>query len=225
MAEIATTPMIYGALANVMAEIGAIGKNKRNSQQGFMYRGVDDVMNALNPILVKNRVILTTEVLEQTREERQTAKGGTLLYSICKIRFTFFAEDGSNVSSIILGEGMDSGDKASNKAMSVAYKYAFFQMFCIPTEEMADPDSESHDLKAQEPKPVFTPASLEQIKKMNDFVDAYADMCENATSVDIWNNLKAKYKFSHTSDISSEMADKIIEQVETWYKKKKEADA
>ena len=142
MAESAKEPMIYGALANVMAEIGSIGKSKRNSQQGFMYRGVDDVMNALNPILVKNRVILTTEVLEQTREERQTSKGGTLLYSICKIRFTFYAEDGSNVSSVILGEGMDSGDKASNKAMSVAYKYAFFQMFCIPTEEIIDPDAE-----------------------------------------------------------------------------------
>jgi hypothetical protein len=107
-----------------------------------MYRGVDDVMNALNPILAKNRVILTTEVLEQTREERQTIKGGTLLYSICKVKFTFYAEDGSHVSSVILGEGMDSGDKASNKAMSVAYKYAFFQMFCIPTEEMVDPDAE-----------------------------------------------------------------------------------
>ena len=71
MAETARVPMIYGALANVMSEI-------------FMYRGVDDVMNALNPILVKNRVILTTEVLDQTREERQTNKGGTLLYSICK---------------------------------------------------------------------------------------------------------------------------------------------
>lgn len=142
MAETAQAPMIYGALANVMAEVGSIGKNKKNQQQGFMYRGVDDVMNALNPILVKNRVILTTEVLEQTREERQTLKGGTLLYSICKVRFTFYAEDGSNVSSIILGEGMDSGDKASNKAMSVAYKYAFFQMFCIPTEEMVDPDTE-----------------------------------------------------------------------------------
>lgn len=156
MAEALKAPLIYKALADVMAEIGSIGKNKKNQQQGFMYRGVDDVMNALNPILVKNRVILTTEVLEQTREERQTTRGGTLLYSICKVKFTFYAEDGSNVSSIILGEGMDSGDKASNKAMSVAYKYAFFQMFCIPTEEMKDPDAESPEVTGRRSKPTST---------------------------------------------------------------------
>lgn len=225
MAEAATKMNIYQAISRCMEEIGAVGKNDVNKTQGFKYRGIDAVMNAINPALVKNHVFIVPEVLDQKREERTSSKGAVLIYSVCKIKFTFFAEDGSSITAITIGEGMDSGDKATNKAMAIAFKYACFQVFCIPTEEMADPDSESHDLKAQEPKPVFTPASLEQIKKMNDFVDAYADMCENATSVDIWNNLKAKYKFSHTSDISSEMADKIIEQVETWYKKKKEADA
>ena len=65
-------------------------------------------------------------------------KGGTLIYSICRIKYTFYAEDGSNVSAVVIGEGMDSGDKATNKAMSIAFKYACFQVFCIPTEEMKD---------------------------------------------------------------------------------------
>ena len=134
---------IYGAIASAMSEIDAIGKTKRNAQQGFLYRGVDDVMNTLNPILVRNKIFIVPEVCEQTREERHTSKGGTLLYSICKIKFRFYTEDGSYIEAVTIGEGMDSGDKATNKAMAIAFKYACFQVFCIPTEEMKDPDEDT----------------------------------------------------------------------------------
>jgi len=144
--------MIYEAINNVMKEIGAIGKNSKNSQQGFMYRGIDAVMNALNPALIKYGVFVVPEVLEQTREERQTSKGGTLFYSICRVKYTFYANDGSSVEAVVVGEGMDSGDKATNKAMSVAFKYACFQVFCIPTEEMVDPDAECHDVAPKKPQ-------------------------------------------------------------------------
>lgn len=139
---------IYGAINGVMAELGAIGKDKRNAQQGFNYRGVDDVMNALNPLLVKHKLFCVPEVIDQTREERKTAKGASLVYSILTMRYTLVADDGSNISAVVIGEGMDSGDKASNKAMSVAYKYAMFQIFSIPTEEIKDPDAESYEAYA-----------------------------------------------------------------------------
>lgn len=145
MAE--ATGKIYQAIPAIMGELDAVGKNKRNSQQGFMYRGIDDVMNAINPVLAKNKVFIVPEIMEQSREERQTVKGANLIYSICRMRFRFFAEDGSSVEAVTVGEGMDSGDKATNKAMSVAFKYACFQIFCIPTEEMKDPDAESHDVR------------------------------------------------------------------------------
>lgn len=134
---------IYESITAIMQEIPVIGKDKRNAQQGFKYRGIDDVMNALQPILAKHKVFVVPEVLEQKREERVTGKGGTLLYSLMKIKYTFYAEDGSSICAVVIGEGMDSGDKASNKAMAIALKYAFFQVFCIPTEEMKDPDSET----------------------------------------------------------------------------------
>lgn len=146
--------MIYKAIAKVMAEVGAIGKDKRNQQQGFQYRGIDDVMNALYPVLSKHGLFLTPEVLEHHREERQTARGGNLIYSILKIKYTMYAEDGSHVSATVIGEGMDSADKSSNKAMSVAMKYAMFQLFCIPTEEMVDPDAYSPEPSI--PAPAYT---------------------------------------------------------------------
>lgn len=140
---------IFESINKVMDEIGAIGKNTKNQQQGFMYRGIDAVMNALNPALVKHKVFVVPKVLEQTREERTNSKGTTLLYSLIKVEYTFYAEDGSSVSATVIGEGMDSGDKATNKAMSIAFKYACFQVFCIPTEEMVDPDAECHEVKAK----------------------------------------------------------------------------
>lgn len=134
---------IHESIAAVMAEIGAIGKNSQNKQQGFMYRGVDAVMNAINPALIKYKMYIVPEVLEYTCNERTTAKGGNLICAICKMRYTFYAEDGSCIPATVMGMGMDSGDKAMNKAMSVAFKYACFQTFCIPTEEMKDPDAET----------------------------------------------------------------------------------
>ena len=215
MADTAVKMNIYQAISKCMEEIGAVGKNDINKTQGFKYRGIDAVMNAINPALVRNHVFIVPEVLEQNREERTTNKGTLLIYSVCKIRFTFFAEDGSSITAVTIGEGMDSGDKSTNKAMAIAFKYACFQVFCIPTEEMADPDAESPEAapKTQE----FVPATLEQIKKMDDYVNAYADMCENASPSDIWKELKKKYNFEHTSDISDRMADQIIKRVETWY--------
>ena len=108
-----------------------------------MYRGVDDVMNALNPAFTKHKLFMVPEVVSQKREERQTANEKNLIYSVLSVKYTFYAEDGSSIYTIVPGEGMDSGDKASNKAMSSAFKYACFQVFCIATEEMKDPDAET----------------------------------------------------------------------------------
>lgn len=105
---------IFESIAAIMAEIPAIGKGKKNQQQGFMYRGVDDVMNALQPLLAKYKVFVVPDVLSQTREERTTKNGTNMLYSLLHVRFTFFAEDGSNVVASVIGEGMDTADKASN---------------------------------------------------------------------------------------------------------------
>lgn len=212
---------IYQAISKCMEDIRAVGKNDVNKTQGFKYRGIDAIMNALNPALVKNHIFIVPEVLEQIREERKTSKGSVLIYSVCKIRYTFYAEDGSCITAVTVGEGMDSGDKATNKAMAIAFKYACFQVFCIPTEEMTDPDSESQELAK---KPQFTLATEEQLCKMNEFIDSYAELCENAKSDDVWERLKSRYHFQSVDKISMELADKIILQVKAWYEKKKEAE-
>ena len=176
---------IFETIAAVMSDIGAVEKTSKNAAQGFMFRGIDAVMNAINPALIKNKCFVVPEILEQSREERTSIKKdsygnektSTLIYSICKIKYTFYAEDGSNISAVVIGEGMDSGDKATNKAMSIAFKYACFQVFCIPTEEMkeADPDNECHEVTAKKSKKMDEKEELINSTE----VQALIKKCEN----------------------------------------------
>ena len=132
--------LIYKRLAEINKEIGAIAKTDKNRQQGFNFRGIDSVYNALHDIMAKHEVFTTSEIISQETREKETKSGTTLFYRLLKIKYTFHTVDGSSVSTEIVGEGMDPGDKATNKAMSIAHKYAFLQMFTIPTEEEKDPD-------------------------------------------------------------------------------------
>jgi hypothetical protein len=136
---------IFEFITGIMAEVDAIAKTKENKEQGFRFRGIDDVYNMIHPLMSRFGVFSVPEVLEERTEERKSKYGGNLIYRMLKMKYTFFAQDGSSVSATVIGEGMDSGDKASNKAMAVAHKYALIQMFSIPTDEMGaiDPDGET----------------------------------------------------------------------------------
>lgn len=188
---------ITKALAAITAEVGSIGKTKKNEQQGFKFRGVDDLMNVLHPLFAKYGVIVIPEVLESTREERITAKGTALISSILRVKYHFTAIDGSEICAIVVGEGMDTADKASNKALAVAYKYACFQVFCIPTEEVAkaDPDNYTPDSSTSANRVVKSRLlgckSLDELKAIaNDFggtIQADSELLQ------LYKGIKARY--------------------------------
>ena len=213
---------IYQAISDIMGELGAIGKDRKNQQQGFMYRGIEDVMNALQPIMQKHGVFIVPEVVEHKREERTTKHGGNLIYSILTVKHHFYCVDGSEVIATTIGEGMDSADKASNKAMSVAYKYACFEVFCIPTEEMPDPDGDTPP--PSNPKPVNkTPQNSEKngansndSKKFDKHISR-AEMIEiwgvkNVEETIIWFEEKLGSKFKDWNDEETETVRAMLEQ-------------
>jgi hypothetical protein len=175
------TGMIYELIGKAMSVIGAITKDKKNTQQGFMYRGIDQVYNALNPVLAELGIFFCPEILEQKREERVTKNGAVLVSTVLTVKFTAYAPDGSHVSMTVVGEGMDSGDKSSNKAMSVAMKYAMFQLFCIPTEELKDPDADSYEGILPKGVAVTKQATVPEtpqsyiLKKREEFVKKYGE--------------------------------------------------
>ena len=189
---------IYESITKIMEEIPAIGKDQTNKTQGFKYRGIDDVMNTLQPLLSKNKVFIVPQILEQTREERTTNKGGNLIYSICKIKYIFYAEDGSYIEAVTVGEGMDSGYKATNKAMATAMKYALFQVFCIPTEEMKDPDGETPEGS----KPKNQLISAEDAKRLKEMMEA--------KGLNVQALLQKNYNLNNTTELNSEQYAKIM---------------
>lgn len=167
---------IYSSIMGVMNDIEAIEKNKKNAQQGYSFRGIDDMYNAIHPLFAKHKIFITSKVLNFQREERQTKSGGSMFTTLMDVEFTFYAEDGSHVSSIMRGEAMDSGDKGSNKAQSAALKYALMQMLLIPTEDMDDADSVTPpDVISQKPqvKPQPKEPVVDEFSWMSDTTKNY----------------------------------------------------
>ena len=145
---------LISAVAGELAHAG-IGKNQRNSQGvGYNFRGIDDVYNAIGPLLAKHGLSILPRTLSRDCVERVSGQGKALFYVTVDMEFDFVsAHDGSKHTVKMYGEAMDSGDKATNKAMSAAYKYAMFQAFCIPTEGDNDADSSTHQVAARNTVP------------------------------------------------------------------------
>ena len=157
-----TEQKIYSAICGVMKDVGAVKKTDENTFDHYKYRGIDAVMNALQPAMIKNNIFVIPEVLEQKREDRLSRKGEPMIYSVVTVKYRFCADDGSSVETVVVGEAMDRGDKSVNKAMSAAYKYACFQTFCIPTEEMIDSETESPEIAPTEEQQKQIPMASER---------------------------------------------------------------
>ena len=136
---------VYVAIANVMRDVGkdGIGKNRKNAEQKYSFRGIDDIFNALSPLLAKHHLIIVPRVLTRERTERPTKSGGVMFGVVVHVEFTIVCStDGTCITACTFGEGMDTSDKATNKAMSAAYKYMAMQTFCIPIDG-SDGDDET----------------------------------------------------------------------------------
>ena len=174
-------PHVYAAIAAVMLDLSheGIGKDRNNASQGYKFRGVDDVYNALSSVLAKHQLCVLPHMLSREMSERTTSKGGTLFSVTVSADFDLVsALDGSQHRvGPFYGEAMDSGDKATNKAMSAAYKYMAFQTFCIPTEGDNDADAQTH----AEIKPTFNASQAKKADLWPRFVEkleAFADLDE-----------------------------------------------
>jgi len=138
------TNLIYERLIAMMADVEPMKKLRKNPQQGFMFRGIDDIYDAMHPLLVRHKIFVAPIVEKIHTEEYQTSKGTVMHRTILTVAHRFTTTDGSYVSATTVGESSDAGDKSAAKAMSVAFKYALFQTLCIPLEE-PDPDAANPD--------------------------------------------------------------------------------
>jgi len=155
MAETPKLTNVYAKIAAVQSELAKVGisKSRRNQQgSGYNFRGIDEVYNTLSPIMAEKGLCILPRIIGRTLVERSAKSGGTLFYVVVEAEFDFVsADDGSTHTVRTFGEAMDSGDKATNKAMSAAYKYAALMTFAIPTEGDNDADATTHEVAPTKP--------------------------------------------------------------------------
>lgn len=140
---------IYAALAAVMADVSSVAKRDRNSQQNFNFRGIDAVVNAVGPVLRKHGVIVAPNVERVDYVSVQSKSGG--VGTVCRVlaTYSFYAPDGSSLDCRVSAEAADWGDKATPKAMSVAFRTALLQALALPTDD-PDPDSQTYEFAGHE---------------------------------------------------------------------------
>lgn len=137
-------PSVVQALAAVMEDVRAVGKGDRNQQQGYQFRGIDSLLNAVGPAFRKHGVVAMPMLEESNWRDVQTTTGKPSREVTVKVRYRFYGPGGDFIDAVVPGESMDFGDKGAPKAMSVAYRIALIQALCLPTND-TDPDAESFE--------------------------------------------------------------------------------
>lgn len=202
-------------------------KNLYNKYGGFNYRNAEGIYEAVKPLLNKlDMTLIISDSIQAVGAKNYVQ--ATACLTDC--------ETGEQLSSCAFAreaeakKGMDDS-QITGTASSYARKHALNGLFLLDDTKDEDSDecreykeNKSKAESAESTQPAaFKPATAQQIHKINEYIMAYAGMCEGASEGDIWNILKKKYGFAKQSDISKELAERITKQVEAWYKKKKEA--
>lgn len=171
VAPIWRTMNVVERMALVMRDVEHVGKTGNNTQQGYSFRPIDEFMNALHTPLVRHQVVVTPKVLTRDSFERDRRANNGNIIGVTRVvellvEFTFHAPDGSTLVTVTAGEGADVADKATNKAMAAALKYAIMQTFMVPTRELQDGDAETPDV----------PSGSRQQQAQNAAVDVTTDV-------------------------------------------------
>lgn len=138
--------LIFTLIPKIMKQVGAIGKERKNEQQGYKFRGIEDMYNAIHPALCDHGVFCAPKVTKSQSQDRISGTGKPSIRVELTVCHRFYASDGSFVDVETVGEGIDSSDKASNKAMSAAMKYAYIELLAIPTSDIADSDRDDPEV-------------------------------------------------------------------------------
>lgn len=194
MSEVST---IHQALAEVNRALKAVPKADRNEQQKYNFRGIDSIMTAVHPHLAAEGVVVTPIVEDVHYDKYTTRNGAEMRVAVVTVRYRFHGPAGDYVDAVVVGEASDSADKATNKALSAAFKYALVQTFTLPTDE---PDPDEHHVER-----VATPAA-EPAPELTDLQakvrDAMADLADDqiATLKGLWDESAVPKRFSAMSD-------------------------
>lgn len=193
-------------LIEAMRKVKPVGKVQRNTQQNYYFRGIDDVVNAANPVFQRLGILTIPRVRSASYRDVTTTKGNPSREVTVTVEFAFYGPRGDCLSCVVPGESMDSGDKGTPKAMSVALRVALIQVLMLPTKDLhPDPDSqspergrsvESHRAERQASEPtreklledvLAVAEELRQLRGDSEYVaaDKLVSYCKNTLGVNV----------------------------------------
>lgn len=133
------------AILAVMRDVGVIGKDSENTQSHYLFRGVEAVVNGVQPSLLKYGVVVTPKVLSHVTGTVEVGTRRTSMgWAEVLIEFTWHGPLDTIVTSGV-GAAFDSGDKAVPKASSVALRTTLTQTLMIRTRDDSEPDAVSYE--------------------------------------------------------------------------------
>jgi hypothetical protein len=193
---------IAQALSEVMKAVGGIAKKDKNTSQGFNFRGIDSVVNAVSPQLQKFGVIVVPSVEDYEYATVEIGRNRTAMGHVrIKVKYTFIGSNGDAIATTVVGEAMDSGDKATAKAMSVAFRTALLQALCLPTDE-PDPDASSYERSSANdviaPSAVLT--KISEATELNALAEIgkYITENRNGYSLELVDQFRTKFREQQT---------------------------
>jgi hypothetical protein len=209
---------IAQALSEIMKAVGGIAKKDKNTAQGFNFRGIDSVVNAVSPALQKFGVVVIPSVEEYEYQTVEIGRNRTAMGHVrVKVSYTFIGANGDAIKATVVGEAMDSGDKATAKAMSVAFRTALLQSLSLPTDEV-DPDAHSYERSSAEdvlaPEAVIAKinqsTTIESLSEVGQYITANKD----SYPVGLLDQFRAKFK-EQQSKLTPTKLEEEIEDVST----------
>ncbi len=192
-------PTVVEALSAVMHDVQAVGKAQRNLQQGYVFRGIDAVVNAVGPAFRQHGIVAVPHQSEARYRDVLTNTGKPSRECTVQVTYRFYGPAGDFIECSVPGESMDFGDKGAPKAMSVAYRIALLQALCIPTDE-PDPDSQSYE-RGQDAPPAE--ATVEQVAKFDELAKTLAAAESEDGLKAAWPAVVAAYKADEITTIQA----------------------
>ena len=209
-------PTVVELLLKVMSDVQAVRKGDRNTDQGYNFRGVDAVVNAVGPKLREHGVLVLPMLESASYRDVTTSRGKPSRECTVQVRYRFYGPAGDFVEAVVPGESMDFGDKGAPKAMSVAYRIALLQALCIPTDE-PEPDAQTYERAHRgEWEQAAKPPTPEQVSRHDALRQRLADAAGEADLRDAWRAVKPAFDAGEITerqgnDLRAYLDDRIAE--------------
>lgn len=201
-------PTAVEALLAVMGDVQAVRKGDRNQQQGYSFRGIDAVVNAVGPAFRKHGVLAVPHKSEARYRDVQTSTGKPSRECTVTVTYRFYGPAGDFIEAEVPGESMDFGDKGAPKAMSVAFRIALLQTLAIPTDE-PEPDSQTYERSAPPPPPA-RPAPETDWEWANNFETRVGAAMSQGELKGLWEEMVGKHKVGQLVDTDATTLRQLI---------------